>query len=253
MRARPDPRRQRILAAARRCLESGGRPSVEAIAVEAGVPRGSLYRLFGSRAALLAELDLPPELDSRQRALAAASELVHRDGLTRLSMDEVAERAGLSRAALYKLFAGKPALFHALLVAYTPLEPILDLMGRRGAEPPEALLPDLAATAVAVAGANRALILSLFIEVAGLHPDTELAVREDMGRGFGTVVAYLVGQMLAGRLRPIAPPLAFVSFAAPIMLLGLAAPVMERLGMDLVPEAAARELAALWLRGMRPD
>ena len=102
-------------------------------------------------------------------------------------------------------------------------------------------------------GANRALILSLIIEIAGLQPDTEEAVREDMGRGFGTVVAYMIRQMVAGRLRPIAPPLAFVSFAAPMLLVGLASPVMERLGMEVVPERAARELAELWLRGMRPD
>ena len=249
----PDAGRRRVLDAARRRLAAGDRPSVEELARGAGVSRATFYRLFGSRAALLAELDLPPEPASRIRVIEAASRLVHRDGLARLSMDEVAEKAGLSRAALYRIFPGKPALFHALLIAYSPLEPILDLLGKRGDEPPERLLPDLAATAVGVIGANRALILSLFVEVVGLQPDTEEAVRDALSRGFGSVATYMVKQMVAGRLRAMAPPLALASFAGPMMLLGLASPVIQRMGFDLVPEEAAHELAALWLRGMRPE
>lgn len=249
----PDEGRRRVREAARRRLLMGGRPSVEELARVAGISRATFYKLFGSRAGLLAELDLPPEPDSRQRVIEAASELVDRDGLARLSMDEVAEKAGLSRAALYRIFPGKPALFHALLVAYSPLEPILELLGRRGEEPPDALLPDLAGLAVGVVAANRAMILSLFIAVAGLQPDTEDAVRDTLSRGFGSLASYMVRQMFAGRLRAVAPPLALVSFAGPMMLLGLASPVIERLGFDLIPEEAARELAALWLRGMKPD
>jgi len=63
----------------------------------------------------------------------------------------------------------------------------------------------------------------------------------------------MVKQMVAGRLRAMAPPLALASFAGPMMLLGLASPVIQRMGFDLVPEEAAHELAALWLRGMRPE
>lgn len=226
---------------------------MEELARAAAISRATLYKLFGSRAGLLAELELPPETDSRERALDAASELVRRDGLTRLSMDEVARKAGISRAALYRIFPGKPALFHALLIAYSPLEPILELLGRRGDEDADSLLPDLAALAVGVVGANRALFLSLFVEVAGLQPDTEEAVRDSMARGFGSVFSYMAGQMLKGRLRPLAPPLAMISFAAPMMLLGLAGPLVQRLGFDLVAEDAARELAALWLQGMRPE
>ena len=249
----PDAARGRILGAARRRLAQGGRPSVGELAREGGVSRASFYRLFGSRASLLAELEIPPEPDSRQRVLEAASVLVHRDGLARLSMDEVAERAGLSRAALYRIFPGKSALFHELLIRYSPLEPIIDILGRRGDEPPESLLPDLAATAVGIVGANRAMILSLIIEVVGLQPDTEEAVRDTMRRGFTSVASYMVRQMFAGRLRTLAPPVAMVSFAGPMMLLGLASPIIRSLGFELVPEEAARELAALWLRGMRPE
>ena len=245
--------RRRLLTVARRRLEYGDRPSVDELAREAGVSRATFYKLFGSRAGLLSELRLPPEPGTRERVLEAASKLVLRDGLGRMSMDEVADRAGLSRAALYRLFPGKPALFHALLIAYSPLEPIVALLARRSGDRPEEVLPDLAALAVGVVGANRSLIVSLIAELTSLQPDTEEAVRESMANGFGTVAAYMLGQMQAGRLRPTSPPLALLSFAGPMMLLGLASPVLRRLGFEIEPEKAARELAAIWLRALRPD
>lgn len=242
-----------MLKVARGRLAAGDRPSVAELARQAGVSRATFYRLFGSRAGLLAELELPPEPAARERVIHAASTLLQRDGLARLSMDEVADRAGLSRAALYRIFPGRPALFHALLVAYSPLEPVVNLLSKRGGEAPRELLPELAAMAVGVVGANRSLIVSLIAELTSLEPDTEQAVRESMARGLQTVVDYMVAGMHEGRLRPAPPPLAFISFAGPLMLLGLASPLLRRLGFDLLPESAARELTAIWLRGMQPE
>src|SRR5690348_12192315 len=99
--------REAVLQAARVLLERDRAASLHDVASAAGVSRATVYRLFGSRDGLLQALDIEPDPGARQRVLGAALELVGRDGLTRLSMDEVAAAAGVSRASLYRLFPGK--------------------------------------------------------------------------------------------------------------------------------------------------
>jgi hypothetical protein len=82
--------RDAIIQAARALLEEDRRASVAEVAEAAGVSRATVYWLFNTRAGLLDKLDLEPDPDSSQRVLAAALEPVGRDGLARLSMDELA-------------------------------------------------------------------------------------------------------------------------------------------------------------------
>src|SRR5438067_13759423 len=97
------PTRERILATARRTLaQTDQAPTMAQLAQHAGVSRATLHRHFRSRQDLLRELDLEPAPLARQRALDAAIELLARHGLADLSMDAVAERAGISRANLYR-------------------------------------------------------------------------------------------------------------------------------------------------------
>src|SRR5262250_1831152 len=95
-----------VLTAARTILSRNPGASLSEVAAAA-----TLYRMFGSREGLFRTLEIEPDPDSRERVLAAALELIGRDGLARLSMDEVAATAGVSRASLYRLFPGKPSLF----------------------------------------------------------------------------------------------------------------------------------------------
>src|SRR5690348_16382715 len=110
-------RRGRILAQARVLLQGERKPTVEAIAAAAGVSKAAFYREFGSRAALVRALRLEPEPGTRERVLTAALELIGAGGLTALSMDELAVRAAVSRATLYRLFPGKSALFVSVVRA----------------------------------------------------------------------------------------------------------------------------------------
>src|SRR4051794_16198943 len=135
--------RDRILAAARRRFARDIRAALGEVADDAGVSRATLYRYFPSRADLLAALDLDPHPGTDERVLAAAAELVGRDGLRALSMDELAALAGVSRASVYRLFPGKQALFAALVVAYSPFEVIEDTLTRLGDGPPEVVLPTM--------------------------------------------------------------------------------------------------------------
>src|SRR5690348_10224764 len=105
---------KRILDRAPAVLARGGKPTVGEFAAAAGVSRASFYRHFKSREALLAALEVAPEPETRERILAAAVEVIGGAGLAAMSMDDLADRAEVSRATLYRIFPGKSALLMAL-------------------------------------------------------------------------------------------------------------------------------------------
>ena len=221
----------------------------------AGASRSSFYRHFRSREALLEALAVAPEPGARDRILAAAVDMVGAEGLSHLSMDDLADRAGVSRATLYRVFSGKSALLLGLIEGYSPLEPVSTLLAERSEDPPEVLMPELARTAyraVYGAGENRAgLVRALFFEVSGLRPETEEAAADTIRGVVGRLAAYLVGQMSQGRLRQMHPLLALQSFVGPVLFHILTRPLAERvLRLDIEGEAAVTQLAEAWLGAM---
>lgn len=234
------------------------RASVAAIAAASGTSKAGFYREFASRAALLDALSLEPEPDARQRIMEAALELTGAHGLTALSMDEVASRAGVSRANLYRLFPGKQALFIAVIHAYSPLDPVSQAVIAMSDEPPEVVMPELARTVYRVVTGPHAprfgLLRALFFEVSALSPDAEAAAQELATTVFATVGAYVMKQMQAGKLRTLHPILALQSFVGPIFFHLMTRPLAERmLGLNMDGEAAVTALAEAWLRSMKPD
>lgn len=243
---------------ARSLLSRDDRVSVAAIAAASGTSKAGFYREFGSRAALLDALSLEPEPDARERILEAAFELIGAHGLTELSMDEVASRAGVSRANLYRLFPGKQALFVGVIHAYSPLDPVSQAATAMSEEPPEVVMPELARTVYRVVAGPRAprfgLLRALFFEVSALSPDAEAAAQELAATVFASVGAYVMKQMQAGKLRMVHPILALQSFVGPIFFHLMTRPLAERvLGLNMEGEAAVTELAEGWLRSMKPD
>jgi AcrR family transcriptional regulator len=244
--------RQEIVDAARPLYAAGRRPQVADIARAAGVSRATFYRYFRSRDELESVLQVEPEPGSRERILEAALDLLDRDGLAALSMDEVAERAGVSRASLYRLFPGKPALFTAIVRAYSPFDPVRELLARLRERPPEEVMPELARTVVHVMKGRVGVIRSVLLEVASGNPDTAEAVNLILLNLVGAALGYLLEQMRAGRLRMQHPVLALQSFIGPILFHLLTREVVEqKLGLEMPTEDAAVELARGWLRANR--
>jgi AcrR family transcriptional regulator len=116
---------------------------------------------------------MPTPAISKQQVLAAltATTPTHKgpgsgegqdqDGLAGLSMDELATRAGVSRATLYRLFGNQQQLLHELGLQPPPtvrsriLDTALELVGRHGLA--ELSMDELAATA----GVSRATLYRL--------------------------------------------------------------------------------------------
>lgn len=239
---------------ASRLLSNDEQTSVETIARAAGVSRTTFYRSFPSRAELLAELKLEPEPDTRRRALDTALALLQNHTLAELSMDELAATARISRANLYRLFPGKPALFRALLLAYSPFEPVMALFQRLGDRPPDELIPQLVLTAYRTVAGKSGVARTLLLEVTSLAPDTQGPFAETGLRAFATLASYLQAQMRAGRLRPMPPILALQSLIGGVMMHVLSAPVLGQAQLPVpAGEEAALEVAHIWLRGMRPE
>ena len=117
---------------------------------------------------------MPTPAISKQQVLAALTATTNarnrpgpgggedKDGLAGLSMDELAIRAGVSRATLYRLFGSQQHLLQELGLTPPPtvrsriLDTALELVGRHGLA--ELSMDDLAATA----GVSRATLYRLF-------------------------------------------------------------------------------------------
>lgn len=228
------------------------------LAAAAGVSRTTFYRAFDSRDALLEALDVAPEPGARERILEAALKLVGEHGLAALSMDELAAQAGVSRANLYRLFPGKPALFTSLVHAFSPLDPVSNLISTMHGEPPDVVMREVARTVyrtVYAGGESRmGMLRTLLFEVSSMAPDTAEAAQDAIRGIVGTLAVYVVSQMQAGRLRRMDPILALQSFVGPIFFHLITRPLAERvLNLQMDGEDAVTLLADNWLRAMRRE
>jgi AcrR family transcriptional regulator len=252
--AAAEARRERIMNEAARLLSQDRQASVDAIATAAGVSRTTFYRAFSSRAQLLHELEVQPEPDTRQRVLGASIRMLRSQTLSELSMDALASEADVSRANLYRLFPGKAALFKAILLAYSPFEPVMAVFARAGNRPPEDLIPEIVLTAYRTVSGHTGIVRTLLLEVTSMTPEFAQAFAETGLRAFGTFAQYLAGQMAAGNLRRMHPMIAVQSLVGGVMFHMLATPMMSQATVDVpTGEDVVLQFAHLWLRGMRPE
>jgi len=245
--------RERILAATRARFTQGVAPSLAEVAQAAGISRATLYRAFSSREELLHALAFEPEIESRERLLAKALEMLGQQGLAALSMDALADAAGVSRATVYRLFPGKAALFREVVKTYAPFERLALLVEQVADRPPEEVMPQVAAVVVELFATRAGLYRTLAFEISSQQEDTQEAAAFVLERGIGSLLDYLQHQMNEGRLRPISPFVALQAFLGPFVIHMLSRPLAERaLGLTLPIDEVAAQFVTFWLRGMKP-
>lgn len=243
--------RARILSAARSAGGAGRVPSLAEVARTAGVSRATVHRHFASRADLLDALDLAPDPGTAERLLEAAVAMLEETGLAGLSVESVAERASVSRAAAYRLFPGRAALFRGVVQAYAPFDDLGRLVSEMAEEPPEVVVPAILRAVAARIGPRAGLVRSVLLEFTGTQPDAEAGRAAALEGGLARVAGYLAGQMAAGRIRPMHPLLALQGLAGPLLVHVITRPQAERrFGLEMPVEEAADEFAAMWLRAM---
>jgi AcrR family transcriptional regulator len=253
------------LAAAAQARQDQGRHSLAALSMDelaaaAGVSRATLYRLFGSQQTLLQELGLTPPPMVRSRILDTAVDLVGRQGLAELSMDELAA-AGVSRATLYRLFPGKAALFAELVRTFSPFEPIAAVLDTKGDQPPAEVIPAVAHAMATAMDGRMGLLLQLLLAYYRANPDSldadrgtsEAAVQGQGMRTLPLLARYLAAQMAAGRLRRMDPVLAVQALVGPIVLHLLSRPAASWPSPGMPLETVVDELVRVWLRAMATD
>jgi AcrR family transcriptional regulator len=245
---------ERIIAATRTHFAQGVVPSIAEIARAAGISRATFYRAFSSREELLHALALEPEPESRDRLLAKALEMIGAQGLAALSMDALADAAGVSRATVYRVFPGKAVLFREVVKTFAPFERVALLVEQYIDRPPEEVMPLVAQVFIEVLASRPGLFQTLAFEVNSRQGETEEATRFVLGRGIGSLLDYLDRQVQRGTVRPIVPFVALQAFLGPLLIHLMTRSLAERtLGLTLSLDEVVRQLVAFWLRAMKPE
>ncbi|MFM8322046.1 MAG: TetR/AcrR family transcriptional regulator [Chloroflexota bacterium] len=185
--------------------------------------------------------------DLRRQVLEAAEALLLERGYRGLSMREIAEAVGVTKAALYYHFKDKEELLLAILDAY-----LVDMEARLAALADEALpardkIQRLVAMILSQPAEKRALIRLSSQEMAQLgHPARQSFDRVYHTRFLDRIQAILQHGMQTGELRRVDPGMAAWA------LLGMLYPYFYPAHSQDLPAPAdvAGQLAALFLDGL---
>lgn len=234
--------RRKVISVAERLFSRDGEATMEEVAAAAKISLRTLYRLFASRDELLKSIDWEPPPSARERLLEEAFELLGKQSLAQMSMDELADAAEVSRATLYRFFPGKSALFRALIETYSPWEPVAAVLETARDRAPKKLVPIIArALARALEGRTGTLLRMVFEMIRG-EPDAAPGIAQSMTRGLPDLVRYLDDEMAAGRLRRMHPVIAFQLLVGPIFVHLATRPLAATLGFKAPVEEVVRQI-----------
>jgi AcrR family transcriptional regulator len=214
---------------------------VIAIAREAGISRSTLIRrLGGTRAALdaavwAAGVDTGGQAPVRTRALDAAAELIHTNGLAATTLEAIAVQAQCSVHSLYAVFGGRDVLLRALFERHSPLLQIEDFFDDDHGDLRSTVRQLYGMIATSLTGEPR--VAPAVLAEALARPDSP-AIQNLLGHNAPRILAslgkWLIGEIEAGRIRDIALPLLIQQLIAPIAIHMLVRPAVPRIpGLEL--------------------
>jgi AcrR family transcriptional regulator len=203
----------RILRAAESLLASEGSGfTMEALAQAAGVSRATLYRRVPSREKLAERLREERAVESgvvltrepsRRKILETTRQLVARFGVLALTVERIAEAAGVSPVTIYRTFGDKDALLRTMFAELGPRNDAAALLADRDAPVADTLTRFTSALLGFMA--EQPALVSMLLFSQG---DEARYLEHLRQRQYGTtdqLMRYLADQVERGRLRPEAP------------------------------------------------
>src|SRR5258707_10036802 len=189
--------------------------------------------------------------------LDAALALFVEKGFAATRLDDVAERAGLSKAAIYLYFEDKTALFQGVVRQAVAVNlDTVSAMVKAHRGPVAELLPRiLEFMAGRIDQSPIAAVAKLVISESRAFPEIgRFYLKEVIGRGLPLLEGLIVRGMEQGEFRLVDPAMTVRSIVGAMLLAGIWRTVFEPIGADKLDiKALARHHADLMLHALKPD
>src|SRR5262249_55037441 len=189
--------------------------------------------------------------------LEAALVLFVEKGFAATRLDDVAARAGLSKAAIYLYFADKTALFQGVVgQAVTVNLGHVEAMLKTHQGPVAALLPRiLEFMGGRIEQTPMAAVAKLVISESRAFPEIgRFYLKEVIGRAFPLIEGLIKRGIAQGEFRRVDPAMTVRSLIGPMLLAAIWRSVFEPIGAEkLDVKALARHHADLMMRALTVD
>lgn len=204
--------------------------TMEQLASATGVSRATLYRRFGSREAILQrladeqviEVDELSRPDIPTRILLAARNVFSRYGFVGVTIEQIAQEAGVGPATIYRHFGSREGLIEAFVQSNRPRE-LLRSFSDSEPDDLEANLIALATTMLEFVRENPALLRVMLFEGQGSEELREL-MRSSQGRTATRLANYLAKHMRMGNIEEHDPFELSLAFIGMLFSLGFVGP-----------------------------
>ena len=186
----------------------------------------------------------------------AALALFVEKGFAATRLDDVAERAGLSKAAIYLYFADKSALFQGVIQQAVGRNlGMVEAMLAQHRGPVAVLIPGiLEFMAGRIEDTPMAAVAKVVISESRAFPDIgRFYLKEVIGRGFPLLTGLIERGIAQGEFRKVDAAMTVRSLVGPMLLGGIWKTVFEPIGGEpLDVRALARHHADLMMHALTP-
>lgn len=192
--------------------------------------------------------------DRPDEILAAAADTFHECGFDAARVEDIARRAGLSKAAIYLYFPSKEDILRALIEReIAPVARRAHALADAGVDDPEATLRALVATFSTFLRNPRVFVAPrLVLSVSNRFPEIAVHYRRAViEHGRAAMQGLLAAGVKQGKFRPVDPDAFFRAVIGPLMAEALLFHVFQDGPGDVTPEQRAEDHLDILLSGLR--
>lgn len=233
--------------------------TVASLCREAGISKATFYQYFAAKNDLYKSLtdsglDLTGQNKNRpEEIMNAALFVVAKKGLHAATMDDIAEEAGISKAAIYWHFKDKEQLFRQAIQNISPLLGMLPNLDSQLDRRPEELLPVIGKAYLSTFdNPNAVRLFRILLAEAPRIPDLADNFARNVRPALEFIVRYLQQQIDLGRLKRHDTSVGARIFIGSLMVYVLSREVLPPLFAGL-PDAGeyVDKVVAQFLDGLR--